>query len=192
MVDKSKQIEYENLGWKKGRTLKKSEKFITAQKGKAWVYKENETHHIYLEELQDYLDKGYIRGRCKAKPKISTPKELFLGSMKGKVVVRDQDGNKLVVNTNDKRYLNGTLIPFNKGKTLVEDKNGNHLMVYVNDKRLLTGELTKVKYNVRAMTGKVTAKDIDGNIIVVDKNDDRLLTGELVGVNKGKHWKQNI
>ena len=192
IVDKSKQIDYENLGWKKGRILKKSEKFSTAQRGKVWVYKENETHHIYLEDLQDYLDKGYTRGRCKAKAKTSIPKELFLGSMKGKVVVRDQDGNKLVVNTNDERYLNGTLIPFNKGKTLAEDKNGNRLMVYVNDKRLLTGELTKVKYNVKAMTGKVTAKDINGNIIVVDKNDDRLLTGELVGANKGKHWKQNI
>ena len=32
----------------------------------------------------------------------------------------------------------------------------------------------------------------NNHIIVVDKNDDRLLTGELVGVNKGKHWKQNI
>lgn len=186
MINKSLQVEYEKNGWKKGRTIN-NRKISDKVKGRIWVHKGDDTHQIQKDELEKYLNDGYSRGRTECKPK---RKEVFEGSMKGKVSVRDRNGNKLTVSVSDPRYLNGTLVAYNKGKTLVQDKEGNRLMVFTNDERILTGELVKVNYNAKSMSGKVAAKDKEGNVIIVDKLDSRLLSGELVGVNKGKHWKQ--
>ena len=65
--------------------------------------------------------------------------------IKGKVAVKDKDGNKFMVKTNDPRYLSGELEAQNhsaRGKVVVKDKDGNKFMVDKNDPRYLNGELT--------------------------------------------------
>lgn len=66
---------------------------------------------------------------------------------KGKIAVKDKDGNKFYVSTNDPRYLSGELTVQNtalKGKIVVKNNEGKFLVVDKNDERYLSGELTFV------------------------------------------------
>ena len=78
----------------------------------------------------------------------------FVGIAKGKIAVKDKDGNKLLVDENDPRYLSGDLVGVVKGKKwkqknpgklkgtiLVKDKYGNMCRVKTDDPRYLSGEL---------------------------------------------------
>lgn len=129
----------------------------------------------------------------------------------GNVTAKDKEGNTMLLNKNDERYLSGEFVHMSTGKVSVKDKNGNKMSVDNNDDRLKSGELVGVnkgkvvildengKYKqvdkssidmskpIKNTTyGKVSVKDKDGNKMLVDNNDERYLSGELVGVNKGK------
>ena len=180
---------YINNGWKKGRHINITDKFIKANRNRCWVYKNGKSYHINKDQLNEYLNNGYIIGRCEPKPK---PKRLepFEGSMKGKVYVRDKNNNCFTISVNDPRYISGELVPYNKGKVSAIDSLGNKIFIDKEDERLKSGEYSQNFYQIGALKNKVVAKDKENNILVVNSDDDRLKTGELVGVNKNKHWKQ--
>ncbi len=66
------------------------------------------------------------------------------------VVVKDKDGNTLMVNREDSRYLSGEFISHIKGikrqtgKVVVKDRNGNTFQVDRNDPRYLSGEFKHI------------------------------------------------
>lgn len=99
---------------------------------------------------------------------------LLVHNTKGKIVVKDKDGNTMQVDQTDPRYLSGELISIHKGKVTVKDKDGNTFSVNVDDHRYLSGEL------VYYFKGMVPVRDIDGNTLSVSKDDPRYLSGELV------------
>lgn len=105
-------------------------------------------------------------------------------STNGKVCVKDENGERLLINCDDPRYLSGELKYHLSGKVAVCDKEGNNYLVSIDDPRYLSGELVSI------LKGKVTVKDKYGNILQVSKDDPRYLSGELVGHTKGfKHSK---
>lgn len=105
-------------------------------------------------------------------------------STNGKVCIKDENGERLLINCDDPRYLSGELKYHLSGKVAVCDKEGNNYLVSIDDSRYLSGELVSI------LKGKVTAKDKYGNILQVSKDDPRYLSGELVGHTKGfKHSK---
>ena len=136
---KTKQIytkdleQYLNDGWERGRvhnsptyTPKEPKPHYTPFTGKVLVEINGKRKLISKE------DPRYLSGKIQA-------------YTKGKVAVKDKDGNKFFVKTNDPRYLNGELEVQNhsaKGKVVVKDKDGNKFMVDKNDPRYLSGELT--------------------------------------------------
>lgn len=71
----------------------------------------------------------------------------FVGVNKGKVVVKDKEGNKYQVSTNDSRYLSGELIHQTKNLITVKDKDGNTCSVSNTDPRWLSGELVGINKN---------------------------------------------
>ena len=56
-----------------------------------------------------------------------------------RVVVKDKNGNKKVIDVAD--FNNNEYDFHNKGKVLVKDSNNNNFMIDVNDARLISGEL---------------------------------------------------
>lgn len=131
---------------------------------------------------------------------------------KGKVTVKDVNGNTFMVELSDPRLARGDVHHINKGTIGVQDKTGNKFRVDVSDPRLLTGELTtfaKGKVTVideygntkltsvddpdiksgkvrHMFTGKITVVDKDGNTMKVSVDDPRVISGELTSFNKGK------
>lgn len=67
---------------------------------------------------------------------------------KGKVTVRDKEGNIFNVDKNDPRYISGELVFNLKGTTTVKDKNGNCFRIKIDDPRYISGELVSVNKNV--------------------------------------------
>lgn len=59
---------------------------------------------------------------------------------RGRVTVRDTDGNCFNVNIDDPRYVSGELVHPTKGTTTVIDENGNRFRVGVDDEKFLKGE----------------------------------------------------
>ena len=98
----------------------------------------------------------------------------------GKVCVKDEFGNNILISVNDPRYLSGELYPITKGWVTVKDKVGNNYRVSINDPRYLSGELQHIR------KGKIMVKDHDGNNYSVSINDPRYLSGELEHVLKGR------
>ncbi len=98
---------------------------------------------------------------------------------KGKVVVRDKDGNIFQTDVDDPRYLSGQLVSHIKGKVTVKDSNGITFQVDKSDPRYISGQL------VGNQKGFIIAKDPNGIIARVSKDDPRWLSGQLVGVAKG-------
>lgn len=89
------------------------------------------------------------------------------GHAKGKVVVKDINGNTTQMCINDPRYLSGEFIHICKGQVTVRDKDNNTFNVDNNDPRYLSGELVSIA------TGLITIKDEYGKFIKVDRNDPR-------------------
>ena len=67
---------------------------------------------------------------------------------KGKITVKDKNGNIFDVNKTDPRYISGELVSNLKGTTTVKDKNGNCFRININDPRYISGELVSVNKNV--------------------------------------------
>ena len=157
---------------------------------KCWVYKDNKTYHISKDNLQEYLNNGYIEGRTERGKRIYIPHPETKFSWKGKVLVLDKQNNKIWIDKTDSKYISGEYIPYNKGKIYVKDKNNNIIgYVSINDPKYLSGEYIPTR-EYKGTPNKVVCKDKKGNTYSVDKSDIRLQTGELVGINKGKKWKQ--
>jgi len=94
---------------------------------------------------------------------------------KGKITVKDKEGNYKYVDINDEKYLNGEYEYMFKGtKNFINVKTGEVKRLKLNDPILETGEW--VGQNV----GKQIVKDKYGNTYKLDKNDPRILSGELV------------
>ena len=103
----------------------------------------------------------------------------LISCTKGKVNVKDKDGNTFQVSKDDPRYLSGELVAISKNQVLVKNKDGNIFRVSINDPRYLSGELVGIA------KGKITVKDKDGNIFRISNDDPRYLSGELEHVSKG-------
>jgi len=99
---------------------------------------------------------------------------------KGKVAVKDKDGNVFKVSTDDERYKSGELLHNTKGNVVVKDKDGNIMSVSVEDLRYKSSELISIH------TGKVVVKDKDGNTFQVSVKDPRFLDGTYISLHKGK------
>jgi len=56
-------------------------------------------------------------------PKSDFNPDTHKGPMKGKVIVRDSEGNRFSVSKEDPRYLSGELVSWNKGRTQSEESN---------------------------------------------------------------------
>ena len=139
--------------------------------------KENFTKEI-IEFFDTYQEALNLEEKLVTEKEINDPNcyNIVLGGGKGTagtVVVKDKNGNTLIVPTNDPRYLSGEFKSANKGYIPVIDKDGNYLCVKKDDPRYLTGEL------VYMFSGKITVKDKDGNNLSVDIDDPRYLSGEL-------------
>lgn len=70
----------------------------------------------------------------------------------GMVVVKDVDGNKFKVSTNDPRYISGELVSPNTGTMGVKDVYGNTFSVSTDDPRYISGELVPI---IKGMTWKI-------------------------------------
>lgn len=92
---------------------------------------------------------------------------------KGKLTVRDAQGNKLSVDVGDPRLLSGELVPTSKGRATVRDAQGNTFQVDKDDPRIASGEL------VAQNTGRVRVLDAQGREQRVYPDDPRLRTGEF-------------
>lgn len=106
---------------------------------------------------------------------------------KGKIAVKDKDGNYCRVANDDPRYLSGELVGVVKGMVIVKDKDDNYYQVNKDDPRYLSGELVGV------VKGMLTVKDKDDNYFRVSNDDPRYLSGELTKANnafKGKHHSE--
>jgi len=67
---------------------------------------------------------------------------------KGKITVKDKDGNCFDVTKDDPRYLSGELIFIHKGTTTVKDKDGNCFRINIDDPRYISGELISVNKDI--------------------------------------------
>lgn len=105
---------------------------------------------------------------------------------KGKVTVKDSNGNTSMVSVKDSRYLSGELKPILFGKVIVKDSKGKTYQVDKNNPRYLKGKLISVS------TGMVTVKDKNENNLRVSKKDSRYLSGELKSVAIGKIIVKNL
>jgi hypothetical protein len=99
--------------------------------------------------------------------------------MKGKVLVRDEEGKVLRLDKDDERYINGILHGINKNKVIVRNKEGNSLSVDRNDERYINGDLIPVSKNM------VTVINKEGKTVQVSKNDKNYLNGEYTHIAKG-------
>lgn len=75
-------------------------------------------------------------------------------SAKNCVAVRDSNGNNMLINKNDPRYLSGELVAVSKGRVVVKDKDNNYLQVSVNDPRYISGELVHMTTGLKLIIVK--------------------------------------
>ena len=67
---------------------------------------------------------------------------------KGKITVKDKEGNIFDIDKNDPKYISGEVISINKGTTTVKDKNGNCFRININDPKYLSGEVISINKGV--------------------------------------------
>ena len=105
---------------------------------------------------------------------------------KGKITVKNKNGNYKSVNITDEKYLNGEYEYMFKGtKNFVNIKTGEVKRLKLNDELLNTGEW------IGQNTGKMIYKDKFGNYYKLNKNDPRVLSGEFIPNQTGnKHSEE--
>ena len=81
---------------------------------------------------------------------------------KNTIVVRDFQGNKFRVNSDDEKYINGELTPITKGYLTVKDFNNKTYFVEKNDGRYLSGDLVPYwKGNKKSIESIEKIKGVD-------------------------------
>ena len=130
-------------------------------------------------------------------------------AMTGKTVVKDTNGNAIIVDVADNRFISGELVGINDSMVVVKNNKGAISRVSIDDERYISGELVSVnsgkvlcvnacgqnvsltreefkRLNYKGInSGKVSVKDRYGNTMMVDISDQRYVDGELVHVSKG-------
>ena len=91
---------------------------------------------------------------------------------RGKVTVKDQHGNTLMVPTDHPEYINGSLKHISTGMCTVT-YNNQSFRVSTDDHRITTGEFKHIN------TGKVAVLNDQGDIEQIDANDQRYIDGTL-------------
>lgn len=151
------------------------------------------------------FDKKFIR----VKTEVVSDYVGFVSAMSNKTVVKDKNGNRMVVSIDDERYKSGELVNINFQMATVKDKNSNVFYVSTNDERYLSGELVSVnkgkvvckdidgknasltkeefeRLNYKGVnSGKVSVKDKNGSTMMVSVTDKRYINGELIHVSRG-------
>ena len=90
--------------------------------------------------------------------------------LRGKIAVKDKDGNTFFISKDDPRYLSGELVGIAKGYVIVKDKDGKCFRVSKDDPRYLSGELvgnTKGKHlssTHKKKIGDANSKRQKGNL----------------------------
>lgn len=140
----------------KAPTIKRVAEGLTVDEAKAEekrLIKEIGRHDLGLGPLTNMTDggDGYVGWSDEARKKLGEKK-------RGKIAVRDAQGNMFHVAKDDPRWVSGELVGINSGK------------------KTATG----------SMTGLVQAKTCDGAAVRVHKDDPRWMLGELVGINTGR------
>ncbi|MCK5537861.1 MAG: hypothetical protein KAI79_13630 [Bacteroidales bacterium] len=130
---------------------------------------------------------GILKTVGKMPPSKRTKRQIS-DANKGKIVVKDIKGNITKVSVNDKKYLEGDVVPISQGEVTVYDKYNNKIRLFKNDSRI-KDESLKMKSSWK---GKVSVKDIKGDSLQVNKNDERILSGELVGIAKGNKLSSQV
>lgn len=99
--------------------------------------------------------------------------------MKGKVLVRDEEGKALKIDREDERYTSGILYGINKNKVIVRNKEGKTLSVDKNDERYINGDLVPVSKDM------VTVRNKEGKTVQISKKDPNYLNGEYTHIATG-------
>lgn len=130
-----------------------------------------------LENIKNPLCKNYhIPGKgfyCKSHTDKTKNK------LKGKVVVRKENGQILKVDKTDERYERGEVCSINRNKVIVRDKEGRSLSVDKTDERYINGDLVPISKDM------VTVKNKEGNFLQINKKDPLYLNGEYIHIAKG-------
>jgi hypothetical protein len=110
----------------------------------------------------------------------------FVGVAKNTVVVRDKQGNKYRISTQDPRYLTGELVQNRSKMCYAQDETGTEYWVKYSDTRLKWRELTWIRdcpHNTsqnQARKGLVSCRDQNGNTYRIAKTDPRFIDNVLV------------
>lgn len=120
----------------------------------------------------------------------------------GMVAVRDKNGNRFEVFTDDPRYLSGELVHVTKDYFMAKDKNGNRFRITKDDPRWISGELVGLTKGIpfseefkekmrKAVAGKhvnhKTCKVCNENEIIKIKVEDREKYLQM-GYQPGEHF----
>lgn len=157
-----------------------------------WVTKDNISKSIYLNDLNDYLNNGWVRGRKMSQK----AKEKFIANnpMKGKVWIHDINNNaKPIDKSLSDEYLNNgwfigrcekNITKVNKpikNCVIVEDLSGKRFKISKDDPNYSN----YLPFN----KGKVRVQDSNGNRFYVSINDPRYISKELIPVNQSAKGK---
>ncbi len=108
--------------------------------------------------------------------------EKYKHHFENKVVVNDNNGNKISINRNDERWINGSLKAWNVGNIICSDKNGRVFIVKDNDERWINGDLNGIAKN------KHLFKNVKGECFLLNINDERIKNENLESFWRGyKH-----
>lgn len=84
-----------------------------------------------------------------------------------KISMKDINGNNILVDKNDNRYLNGELSGVTKGMVTVKDKDNNYFLIDKSDNRYLNGELKCIwknrKHNIETIEKMKFTHQLRGN-----------------------------
>jgi hypothetical protein len=166
-VDQDQLEGYLNAGWKLG--------LIRNAKDYAWVYKDQVTKRVLVEDLDDYLEQGWVRGR------LVNPKD---PSRKRTIIVWDDFGKKRIpVDELDSYLEKGWRIGAKKEKKVCINKNGKHIYVsrsivntYLDDGWLL-GKIPPGE----SLGTKMMNKDGTNKRVPVDQVEEYLGDGWVLG-----------
>jgi hypothetical protein len=160
-----------------GKLIKEAIKKYGIENFKKEILKEiKNKNKLFIEEAK-IVNKDFIQR--KDTYNLSLGGKGTLTSTKGKVTVKNSNGEVFYVSIKDPKYLSGELKFIAKGKVTVKDSKNKTYQVDKNDPRYLSGELVYIFKN------KVTVKNKNGKTFNVSIDDPRYLSGELVSITKG-------
>lgn len=116
----------------------------------------------------------------------------YVGVAKNTVVVRDNQGNKYRISTQDPRYLTGEMVQNRSKMCYAQDESGTEYWIKYSDTRLRWRELTWIRdcpYNTtqnQVREGLINCRDIHGNNYRLPKSDKRIVSGELI------YWRTHM